>query len=48
MRRILAIAIIALMDSSTIPVTNATSGRAINVDLGIEDISISYPDFTNK
>ena len=48
MRRILAIAIIALMASSTITVTNATSGRAINVDLGIEDISISYPDFTNK
>ena len=30
------------------PVVTATSGRAVNVDLDVTDISITYPDSTNQ
>ena len=48
MSRVVAIAIIALMASSIVPLANAASGRAVNVDLDVKDISITYPDSTNQ
>ena len=48
MRRIIPIVLIALLLPSFLPMVNATTGRAVNIDLGVSDISISYPDSTNQ
>ena len=48
MKRVAPILIIALLLSSCLPMTSGTSGRAVNVDLDVTDISITYPDSTNQ
>ena len=48
MRRLLPFVLISLLLPSFIPMVTATSGRAVNVDLDVTDISISYPDSTNQ
>ena len=48
MRRVVPILLVALLLSALVPLSNANSGRAINVDLAVEDISISYPDYNNR
>ena len=48
MRRVLPVVLIALLLSSCIPLISATNGRAVNVDLDVTDISITYPDSTNQ
>ncbi len=48
MRRIIPIVLIALLLPSFLPMVNATTGRAVNIDLDIGDISITYPDSTNQ
>ncbi|MBA4694735.1 MAG: hypothetical protein H2066_02645 [Candidatus Poseidoniales archaeon] len=40
--------LIALLLTSTLPIANATSGRAVNVDLDVTSISITYPDSVNE
>ena len=48
MRKLLPLVIIALLVPSYSAVVTATSGRAVNVDLDITDISITYPDSANR
>jgi hypothetical protein len=48
MSRIIPIVLIALLLPSFLPMTTATTGRAVNIDLDVADISIAYPDSTNQ
>ena len=48
MRRIVPIILIALLLPSIMPMANAATGRAVNIDLDITDISITYPDSVNQ
>ena len=48
MKRCVPLALVALLLTSLIPVVGATSGRSVGVDLDITDISISYPDTSNR
>ena len=48
MSRIIPIVLIALLLPSFLPMTTATTGRAVNIDLDVADISITYPDSTNQ
>ena len=48
MRRIIPIILIALLLPPFVPMADAASGRAVNIDLDITDISITYPDATNQ
>ena len=48
MKRSVPLALVALLLTSLIPVVGATSGRSVGVDLDITDISISYPDTSNR
>ena len=48
MSRVVPIALITLLVSSCLPLVSATTGRAVNVDLDVTDISITYPDSTNQ
>ena len=48
MRRIIPIVLIALLLPSFLPMANATTGRAVNIDLDVADLSITYPDSTNQ
>ena len=48
MRRIVPIILIALLLPSFMPMANAATGRAVNIDLDITDISITYPDSANQ
>ena len=48
MRRIVPIILIALLLPSLMPMANAATSRAVNIDLDITDISITYPDSVNQ
>ena len=48
MKRIVSILLIALLAPTLLPMANATTGRAVNIDLDVGDISISYPDSVNQ
>ena len=48
MSRVVPLALITLLLSSCLPMVTATNGRAVNVDLDVTDISITYPDSTNQ
>ena len=48
MRRIISILLIALLMPTLFPISSATNGRAVNIDLDVGDISISYPDSVNQ
>ena len=48
MRRIIPIVLIALLIPSVSPMVVATSGRAVNIDLDVTDISMTYPDSVNN
>ena len=48
MSRVVPIVLITLLVSSCLPMISATNGRAVNVDLDVTDISITYPDTTNQ
>ena len=48
MKRIVAPLLVALFVLSAMPVANAASGRAVNIDLAVSDISVSYPDSVNE
>ena len=48
MRPIIPIVLIALLIPSVSPMVVATSGRAVNIDLDVTDISITYPDSVNN
>ena len=48
MRRIIPVILVALLLPSFIPMVSGVSGRAVNVDLDVSDISISYPDSVNE
>ena len=48
MRRIVPIILIALLLPSFMPMANAATGRAVNIDLDVTDISITYPDSVNQ
>ena len=48
MRKLLPVVIIALLLPTYTPVVSASSGRAINVDLDVTDISMSYPSQSNQ
>tara|TARA_B100001741_G_scaffold23006_4_gene16987 strand:- start:2368 stop:5889 length:3522 start_codon:yes stop_codon:yes gene_type:complete len=48
MRRLLSLLLVALLLPSFSQLSTATSGRAVNIDLAVGDISISYPDTTNS
>ena len=48
MRPIIPIVLIALLIPSFSPMVVATSGRAVNIDLDVTDISITYPDSVNN
>jgi len=46
MRRVVPILLVALLLSALVLLSNANPGRAINVDLAVEDIPISGPPAT--
>ena len=48
MGRLLPVLIIALLLPSFPNAVSADSGRSVNVDLDVVDISISYPDNANR
>ena len=48
MRPIIPIVLIALLIPSVSPMVVATSGRAVNIDLDVTDISMTYPDSVNN
>ena len=48
MRLVIPIVLIALLIPSVSPMVVATSGRAVNIDLDVTDISITYPDSVNN
>jgi uncharacterized membrane protein len=48
MRSVIPIVLIALLLPSFSPMASATSGRAVNIDLDVSDISITYPDSGNQ
>ena len=48
MRPIIPLVLIALLIPSVSPMVVATSGRAVNIDLDVTDISITYPDSVNE